>query len=100
MISPTPEIRRVITDPNDVPRINHVSDLIIIRSEYLGIIWQLSVDLLSKEAVLASANTQSDGNIEIIRNIARLDKIENIDAGALRKHLELLISKYAYKDFV
>lgn len=100
MISPTPEIRRIITDPGDIPQINRIGGFATVRSEYLNITWQLSVDLATNLGTLSCLSFQSTNNVEIITHIHHVGMINETNPEDLYRYLEALIHKYAHRDFI
>lgn len=104
MIPPDPETKRVIHSVEDIPLPVIVGISATIRAEYLGKLWELSIDKRTKEATLSTVRSDDFNNSTCTFPVMRFS-CENVPfdvmgTSDLTTLLFRLVKEKAHKDFV
>jgi hypothetical protein len=102
VISPDAEVKKIIHDPADVPKVEPQEMRICIRSKYVGFTWELSIDPRTGEGEVSiirhrASNVESR---EKIKNISSSVPVDITGVSGLYSFLEGVILGLAHRPFV
>ena len=94
----------IITDPNEIPRIETECCYVAVRAVYLDRLWELRVNIESNTAVLSLVSDYGRPNRESINVVHHvhegLPPIDVVGIAGLATHIKTLISKFSLKTFI
>jgi len=100
MIPPVEKPQRIILSKDDLPKVEHTSNMRVIRARYLDVLWELAVDSDNHSARLSCIAHPASGNTEVASLISKNIDFIGVEVHDLRRQLEQLIDEFAHRDFV
>lgn len=103
MIPPDPEQLIVITDPNDIPRVETECFYVAVRATYLGLLWELRIDTKSRAAMLSVVTKDKASSGEFVKTVKYIsDGLPSIDIVGLADmatYIQVLVNQISHKTF-
>ena len=94
----------IITDPNEIPRIETECCYVAVRAAYLDRLWELRVNIESNTAVLSLVSEYGRPNRESINVVHHVNEglppIDVVGIAGLAAHIKTLIGKFSLKTFI
>jgi hypothetical protein len=103
MIPPNPEELIVITDPNDIPRVETECFYVAVRATYLGRLWELKIDTKSRSAALSVVTKNEASSSEFINTVKYiadgLPPIDIVGLAGMATYIQVLVGQISHKTF-
>jgi hypothetical protein len=103
MIPPEPEEITVITNPNDIPKVETESFYVAVRATYLGRLWELRIDTKSRSAALSVVTKNETTSSEFVNTVKYitdgLPPIDILGLADMATHIKTLVEQIAHKTF-